>query len=138
MDILKNTLIIPSDFSYLNDVEQFVQDMLDIVHASSFISGSIQLCVSELVNNAIYHGNKLDKSKRVTIFAECCEDDLIIQVADEGNGFDYQDIPDPTSSNNVIRERGRGLFIVRNLTDRLLFSNNGSVINLKFKLNSEY
>ncbi len=135
---MKNRLSIPSDFSYLKSVENFVQDILDDVHASEFISGYIMLCVSESVNNAIYHGNKQDLNKHVTIFAEFKDGYLLVEVADEGDGFNYENLPDPTLAENLKKERGRGLFIIKNLVDQVSFKNNGSIIQLKFKLNSEH
>jgi serine/threonine-protein kinase RsbW len=135
---LKNKISIPSDFSYLRDVENFIQGILEDIHASDFISGYINLCVSESVNNAIYHGNKQDLNKHVTIFAECKDDCLLVEVADEGTGFNYEDLPDPTLTENLRKEGGRGLFIIKNLVDQISFKNNGSIIQLKFKLNSEH
>jgi len=135
---LKNKISIPSDFSYLKNVESFMQSLLEEAGASDFISGYIMLCVSESVNNAICHGNKQDLNKHVTIFAECIDDYLLIEVADEGNGFNYRDLPDPTCTENIKKEGGRGLFIIKNLVDQISFRNNGSIIQLKFKLNSEH
>ena len=129
---------IPSDFSYLKDVDIFVQRILEKVGASDFISGYIGLCVSESVNNAIYHGNKMDQNKHVTIFAECKNDWLTVEVADEGAGFNCDDLPDPTRTENLRKEGGRGLFIIRNLAEQISFKKNGSVVELKFKLNSEH
>ena len=135
---MKNKISIPSDFSYLKDVENFIQAVLENAEASDFISGYINLCVSESVNNAIYHGNKQDFNKQVTIFAECKDDYLLVEVADEGVGFNYEELPDPTLTENLRKEGGRGLFIIKNLVDQISFGNNGSIIQLKFKLNSEH
>ena len=135
---LKSKISIPSDFSYLKNVESFIQGILEDVQASDFIFGYIMLCVSESVNNAIYHGNKQDLNKHVTIFAECTDDYLLVEVADEGTGFNYEDLPDPTRTENIRKEGGRGLFIIKNLVDQISFRNNGSIIQLKFKLNSEH
>lgn len=135
---MKSKLSIPSDFSYLKNVENFIQRVLEDVHAADFIFGYILLCVSESVNNAIYHGNKQDLNKHVTIFVECIDDYLLVEVADEGCGFNFEDLPDPTRMENLRKEGGRGLFIIKNLVDQISFKNNGSIIQLKFKLNSEH
>ncbi|MEL7585778.1 MAG: ATP-binding protein [Prolixibacteraceae bacterium] len=135
---MRNRITIPSDFSYLKDVEIFIQELLEGAHVSEFISGYINLCICESVSNAIYHGNNQDLKKNVTIFAECKDEFLIVEVRDEGKGFDYINLPDPTLSENLRKEGGRGLFIIRNLVDQLVFKNNGSVIQLTFKLNSEH
>ena len=138
MNNLENKISIPSDFVYLKDVENFILGILEDVQASDFISGYIILCVSESVNNAIYHGNKQDLNKHVTIFAECKDNYLLVEVADEGIGFNFENLPDPTIAENLRKEGGRGLFIIKNLVDQISFKNKGSIIQLKFKLNSEY
>lgn len=138
MNDLEYKISIPSDFSYLKDVENFILGILEDVQASDFISGYIILCVSESVNNAIYHGNKQDLNKHVSIFAQCKDNYLVVEVADEGSGFNFENLPDPTIAENLRKEGGRGLFIIKNLVDQISFKNSGSIIQLKFKLNSEY
>lgn len=135
---MKSEISIPSDFSYLKKVEDFIHGVLEDVRASDLIYGSIILCVNESVNNAICHGNKQDLNKHVTIFAECIGEYLIIEVADEGNGFNFEDLPDPTKTENLRKEGGRGLFIIKYLVDQITFKNNGSIIQLKFKLDREH
>jgi len=133
----RKELSIPSDLRYLKEVEIFVQGVLEAVEASEFMSGYVRLCVTECVNNAICHGNKQDLRKVVTIFAACEGDRLLIEVADEGSGFDFESLPDPTLDENLRKEGGRGLFIIRNLVDEIAFKRSGSVIQLKFRLKSE-
>lgn len=134
---MRKQITIPSDFSHLKDVEIFITDILHGADVSEFLFGYVNLCIGELVSNAISHGNNQDSSKNVTIFAECSDGYLVVEVGDEGKGFDYQNLPDPTLAKNLRKEGGRGLFIIRNLVDQLVFKRNGSVIQLKFRLNSE-
>jgi len=131
---LKSQLCIPSDLKYLGDIKNFVNEILKYCKIPLYDGMNIHLSISECINNAIYHGNKQDLNKLVTIFAECRDGYLVFEISDEGEGFDYSDLPDPTSSVNIRKEGGRGLFIIRNLVDQISFKNNGSVIQLKFKL----
>ena len=135
---MKSQLCIPSDFKYLGEIKIFVNEILKHCKVPLYAGMNIQLSISECVNNAIYHGNKQDLNKLVTIFAECKNGYLVIEIADEGEGFNYSELPDPTSSLNIKKEGGRGLFIIRNLVDQISFKNNGSVIQLKFKLDREH
>lgn len=102
------------------------------------MQGYINLSICESVSNAIYHGNKQDLNKLVTVTAKLVDDCLFVEVSDEGNGFNYNDLPDPTTKENINKEGGRGLFIIRHLVDKITFKNNGSVIQLKFKLDCEH
>ena len=76
------------------------------------------VAVSELVLNAIVHGNKESSVKKVKVTAEYDNEKMIVKVLDEGFGFDINQIPDPTSSENVHKESGRGLYIVKQLIDK--------------------
>lgn len=76
---------------------------------------NLVIALTEMVNNAIVHGNKLDASKRVHYVVACREDGIACVVEDEGSGFDLQEVADPVSPDNLLREGGRGIFIVRAL-----------------------
>lgn len=78
---------------------------------------NLLIAVSELVLNAIIHGNKESPLKKVKVSAEFDDMKMIVKVLDEGFGFDINKIPDPTSSENIHKPSGRGLRIVRQLID---------------------
>lgn len=77
----------------------------------------LMIAVTEVVINAIIHGNKEDKNKKVTIEAEYDDKNLYIKICDEGNGFNPNEIVDPTLPENILKESGRGIFIVKSLVD---------------------
>ena len=77
------------------------------------------IAVSELVLNAIVHGNKESSVKKVKVTAEYDDEKMIVKVLDEGAGFDVTQIPDPTSAENIRKESGRGIYIVKQLIDRV-------------------
>ncbi len=134
---MKKELSIPSNFSYLKDVDLFIEDLLAHCDVSRSLSGHINLSICESVNNAIAHGNKKDSNKWVKISAEVIDKTLIVEVEDEGSGFNFTRLPDPTASENIKNEGGRGLYIISNLVDQVSFKKNGSIIQLKFKLDRE-
>ena len=91
-------------------------------------------CITEAVNNAIVHGNACDCNKSVHLRVLQKKDVLAFHVSDEGNGFDFENLPDPTSSERLERLGGRGVYLIRQLTHRVSFRNNGSTVEMEFKL----
>ncbi len=85
----------------------------------------VHLAVEEALINAIRHGNRMDKSKRVRIAYRLLPDRLSIEIVDEGNGFDPQCVPDPTQPENRQSPCGRGVLLMRNFMSRVEFSDQG-------------
>ena len=79
---------------------------------------NLQIAISEALINAIIHGNKENPQKKV--FIEITYDDnfITVKIKDEGEGFDLNKIPDPTNQENIFKEHGRGLFIMKSLVDK--------------------
>jgi serine/threonine-protein kinase RsbW len=90
------------------------------------------IAVTEAVNNAIKHGNKADPKKKVRIHFELFDDSIVVKVADEGRGFDPDRLRDPLDPENILRESGRGIFILRALMDDVsfCFSDSGTEVTL--------
>ena len=135
---MKRELSIPSHLNYLNEVENFVRTFLDDENLPIDQLGFVVLTVCETVNNAIIHGNRQNLNKHVYIRIQYSEYQLYIEIEDEGDGFNVDNIPDPTEVKNVKKERGRGIFIVKNLADHVEFANNGSLVKIKFNFNREH
>jgi serine/threonine-protein kinase RsbW len=91
-------------------------------------------CLSEVANNAIVHGNKLDESKKVIVNADLEGKRIIWTVTDEGEGFDYNHLPDPTAPENLENLTGRGVFIIKHLADQCIFNSKGNEVELHFKI----
>ncbi len=134
---MKHQLRIPSHIQYLNEVESFIQTIIEYYSLPDSMHGHFMLTICESVNNAIFHGNKQDMNKHVHIEVNEDNSRLSVSVADEGNGFDYSNLPDPTSKDYIRNERGRGLFLIKNLADEVVFHNNGSTIQFKFDIKRE-
>ena len=97
----------------------------------------LTLAVTEAVENAIYHGNKNDKAKKIFLKFDVSPDGFSFKIKDQGKGFNIDAVPDPTDDNADFSEtEGRGLFIIKSLADEVLFHDNGSCIELVFKIAS--
>lgn len=126
------TLKINSSPDSIRLVERLIDDVCQIfnVHEDSY--GNILIAVTEAVNNAISHGNRNDPEKFVNIGFQNSERQLIFSVTDEGNGFDYLGLPDPTDPANIEKISGRGVFLMKNLADSIEFEHNGQTVKLAF------
>jgi len=118
----------------LTVVERMIDDVKIKYNISEDIFGNMLVAITEAVTNAIYHGNKSDPGKTVSVTCAHSPHSIIFTIADEGPGFDYYNLPDPTSPENLEKECGRGIFLMKHLTDQLIFSENGRVVELNFKI----
>lgn len=92
----------------------------------------IYISVTEAVSNAIKHGNGLDNSKFVEILFNKYDHGYEFIISDQGKGFDYTEVPDPTKNENLNRESGRGIFLMKKYSDQVLFDKQGSTVTLLF------
>lgn len=113
-------------------VERLVDDVCHTYNVNEDSYGNILIAVTEAVNNAIHHGNQNNPDKFVQIAFETEDKQLIFNIKDEGPGFDYQNLPDPTDPTNVDKMHGRGVFLMKHLADKLEFKNNGQEVSLAF------
>lgn len=115
-----------------------VENMVEEISANHLIDeemvGNVMVCVTEAVTNAIQHGNDNNENKNVYIKFKKIDSKLVFNVKDEGPGFDFENIPDPTLPENIEKEDGRGIFLIKNLADEVNFEENGSKISFKFNL----
>jgi len=116
-------------------VERMIEDVCDVFNISEDYYGNILVAITEAVNNAIYHGNQANPSKSIDIFFKSFNDHVSFIVKDEGTGFNYNNLPDPTNPENIEKPNGRGVFLMRNLADKVSFEDNGSKVVLDFKVN---
>ena len=114
-------LVIPSDPRRIAEADEFLESTLRRYGINESLVTDLAIAASELVNNAIVHGNKRDPAKVVTITVALAGSDVVVTVADQGSGFDPTRIPDPLAEENLLREVGRGVFIVRSLMDEVRF-----------------
>jgi len=134
---VKNISIeIPSLAENIRIIESFIDNAKEKYHLDDDIYGNIMIAVTEAVNNAIRHGNK-DNSLKNVFISLSLEDGMIkFKIQDEGAGFNYHQLPDPTSPENISKPGGRGIFLMKHLSDEVDFKENGKVVELSFYVNS--
>jgi serine/threonine-protein kinase RsbW len=128
-----NLIIIPSSLIYLAKVDDFVEKKLKKLGLDKDQLADIAISVTEVVNNAIVHGNKNNPQKKVTLRLITDESSIKIEVEDEGKGFDLDALPCPITEENLLKEVGRGIFILRSLMDKVDFvfkKEGGTVVRL--------
>lgn len=130
----KLSLTITSELNNISKVESYIDQLFNEFKLSEKLRGKISLSIMEAVNNAILSGNKLNPQKMVKLDAAKNNRKIVIMVEDEGEGFDYKCLPDPTTSDNLMKATGRGLYLMITLTDKLLFMKNGSKVVMTFLL----
>jgi serine/threonine-protein kinase RsbW len=135
MEIIEaQKLELDSTMDSLKEVEKFIDQVcLDYKIKEDFY-GNILIAVTEAVNNAIIHGNKQNPQKKFSLSFNSAEDKITFSVSDQGEGFDFTNLPDPTEPENIEKPNGRGIFLMKNLADKVEFEENGRKVNLSFKI----
>jgi len=128
------TLQLPSKPESITLLENLIEQIADKHQVSEDTFANMMTCLNEIAINAIVHGNKLDESKKVIVNAEVDGKRVIWTVTDEGEGFDYDHLPDPTAEENLENLTGRGVFIVKQLADQCIFNTKGNEVELHFKI----
>jgi serine/threonine-protein kinase RsbW len=128
------TLQLPSKQESITLLENLIEEIAGKHNISEDTFANMMTCLSEVVNNAIVHGNKLDESKKVIVNADLEGKRIIWTVTDEGEGFDYNHLPDPTAPENLESLTGRGVFIIKHLADQCIFNSKGNEVELHFKI----
>ncbi len=126
---------IPSLIENITIIESFIDNAKEKFHINDDIYGNIMISVTECVSNAIIHGNKQDRKKPVKLELEFLENQIRFIIEDQGNGYDISHLYDPTSPENLEKSGGRGVFIMKHLSDEIKFDNNGSKVTLTFYMN---
>ncbi|MFH0865380.1 MAG: ATP-binding protein [Bacteroidota bacterium] len=133
----KLQLILPSLPENIHKVEKFVEDICDEFNINNTYFGNILVALTEAVENAMKHGNGNDPSKHVQLIFSSRPEGLSFVVKDEGKGFDINLIPDPTDlSIDANQAKGRGIFLIKHLADEVYFTENGSSVEVIFKITS--
>jgi serine/threonine-protein kinase RsbW len=131
----KYHLEIESDPNNLITVEEFVNYFCKDVNLPDDKLANVFLAVTEATTNAIIHANKCDINKIVTIDAYVENSKLIIKIKDEGEGFEPGNIPDPTEPENLLKDSGRGIYLMRVYMDDMEYRRTPSGMELVFTIN---
>ena len=125
---------IPSIKENVSVVESFIENVGEKIRIEETIYGNVLVSVTEAVNNAIVHGNKEDKNKKVRLALKQNKKSVRFIVEDEGMGFEHNTLPDPTNPKNLEKVKGRGIFLIKSLSDKTTFKQGGRVVEMLFKL----
>jgi serine/threonine-protein kinase RsbW len=123
---------IPSIMENIRMIESFIDNAKEKFHLEDDIYGNIMIAVTEAVNNAIKHGNSGDRLKNVFLSLTLEESIIKFVVKDEGRGFDFDNLPDPTSPENLEKPGGRGIFLMKHLSDEVRFKEGGKIVEMSF------
>jgi serine/threonine-protein kinase RsbW len=123
-----------SRYENLAIAEKLINDVSEQYQLPEDYYGNILVAVTEAVNNAIQHGNKSNPDKNIEVIFRKQVSSLHFTIKDEGDGFDFENIPDPTDPANIEKINGRGVFLMKNLADHVEFSENGKVVQLDFEM----
>jgi len=126
------SISIPSLSENIRIVESFIDNAKERFNLNDDIYGNIMIAVTESVNNAIIHGNSSDKDKNVFLSLNMENNTISFNISDEGSGFDYNSLPDPTAPENIDKPGGRGIFLMKALSDELSFEEDGKKVKLSF------
>ena len=132
--IIKDIICVNSNIGCVAEVEQFADLFFQKVSISQKMYGKVYLSLAEATVNAIRHGNKNYPNKQVTVQIEKSEQKIVLIIKDMGEGFDYNNIQDPTIPSNLEKPHGRGIFIISNLSDEIEFNELGSEIKITFNI----
>ena len=126
-------LALPSQMSAVNEVEGFVNQVIAAYSLSDDLRGNLLISLTEAVTNAIRHGNRCDVDKTVTVEVWRRHADLRVVVTDEGEGFEPKALPDPTSPEFLEQEGGRGVFLMRALSDEIRYLDEGRRVEMRYE-----
>jgi serine/threonine-protein kinase RsbW len=133
MKIIK--ISIPSLIENIKIIESFIDNAKETFEINDDIYGNIMISVTECISNAIIHGNQCNKQKLVHLELAMENNILRFTIEDEGNGFDQNDLKDPTAPENIEKTGGRGIFLIKHLSDDVKFEENGKKTILSFYMN---
>jgi serine/threonine-protein kinase RsbW len=129
-------MVCQSNPKKIGDIEGFLHNISKAFDIDEGTMYRLLVSCTEAVNNAMIHGNKSDPKKKVVVRCLVGKEGLTLSVKDEGTGFDPDGLQDPREEKNLLKENGRGVFIMRSLMDSISVKKikSGSVVEMKLKL----
>lgn len=133
---LLHELTLKSAYEEVEKLEGLLNKLQKELEFDDEFYARLMLAVSEAATNAIVHGNKLDQSKNATVAAYLDDNKLTFVTTDEGQGFKPDELPDPVAEENLFNTSGRGVFLMKEYADEVLFEDDGRKLTLSFYLDS--
>jgi serine/threonine-protein kinase RsbW len=121
--------------SEIKAVGPLVQRLMRLIEGSDCVCGeeaSVELALAEALNNAVVHCNRMDHRKLVQILCRCeLGKGISVVVKDQGQGFDLNTVPDPTTAENICADHGRGVWIMKTVMDEVSFECGGTEVRMR-------
>ncbi|KAA0210098.1 ATP-binding protein [Ignavibacteria bacterium CHB1] len=135
--MVNETHTLKSNRSEINFIENRLNEINENIGIDMVRFLNFQIAVSEALVNAIVHGNKESSDKKVQVKITENDNSLNIEIIDEGEGFNPETLPDPTDQENLLKESGRGIFIIKSLVDYYSLLNTGSGMRIELRINKK-
>jgi len=126
----KKVITVPSETRYIRKVSDRILSSIEVLGLDDGKIFDIKLCIEEAVRNAIVHGNHSDRRRSVRVTYGVEDSRLTIEVEDEGIGFDHRTVADPTAQAHIMKNSGRGVYLIRKLMDRTDYNDIGNKITM--------
>ena len=121
---------INNDIKKIKQISNKILECLSSKQLSEDFKFDVRLACEEAIINAIKYGNKSNPNKSVNIDCHISQEAVAISIKDEGEGFDYKNLPDPTEDQNLFKNGGRGLFLIHKIMDKVEFNSKGNRITM--------
>ena len=131
---VENKICLRSDPKSLLSLESWINSLCETYCISAELYGNILIALSEAVNNAIIHGNKNVVDKEALVEACIADNLLVFTVTDQGDGFNFLNLPDPTLPENLEKPQGRGVFLMNHLSDGVVYQEPGNSVEISFNI----
>ena len=131
---VENKICLRSDPKSLLSLESWINSLCETYSISAELYGNILIALSEAVNNAITHGNKNIVDKEALVEAYIADNILVFTVTDQGEGFNFLNLPDPTLPENLEKPQGRGVFLMNHLSDGVVYQEPGNSVEISFNI----
>jgi serine/threonine-protein kinase RsbW len=123
---------IPSEIKAISPVVDRLMRLIEGSHCVCGEEPSVELALAEALNNAVVHGNRMDRHKLVQILCRCAlGKGISVVVKDQGQGFDPNAVPDPTAAENIGADHGRGIWVMKSVMDEVSFECGGSEVRMR-------
>jgi serine/threonine-protein kinase RsbW len=123
---------IPSEIKAISPMMDRLMRLIEGSHCVRGEEPSVELALAEALNNAVVHGNRLDREKLVQVLCRCeVGKGISVVVKDQGQGFDPSTVPDPTAAENISAEHGRGIWLMKTVMDEVSFECGGSEVRMR-------
>ncbi|MEX0994396.1 MAG: ATP-binding protein [Balneolaceae bacterium] len=127
------SLTLKSKFQEAEKVPNFIDKIDSELNLDEDLKNRMMLALSEAATNAIVHGNKEDIDKQVFIDVQIDDDSVTIKIKDQGKGFDPADVPSPVEDENLLNPGGRGLYLMEEFADKVVYNRGGTLVILRFE-----